>query len=693
MNKFKTIVTTLLLAFIPLLFFGQNDPKSMHVTDLEKPDIPTKYAHWLNYVIFSSPQGKIMVMSKHDWNTNEIIGNYPRVASGRGMQTADNKIFYVTEYGNLRYMEWSSQSGWSVSNTLASNVNRTSDLETNDSESEIYYVGSDNRIRSYNLNSHSSQILVSSAPQASQGAELLWKGGRLYYIGQAAIHALVPAQGGGWQASPNLVSDVHWLSRHLAASSQNIYFIDRYRKIRSYGISSGWDHVVDPAAEAHYASDLAWIDGKLFFVNRDDFVAYLYWRPVTNWLYCPNFIQDADPQVHFTEVEKNVLLPWEDLRFGQLHSPFIHYFRAPIDPVSVSNEINKPCWLLIDEMSDEFDLNPYGNPAQEWKLEYSTFNHDYSGGPSWFYNSTDGCAHSIRTQGSSSWLAITTDESINVPNTCNDCVEPSAPNDCEYDYMSGMLHSNHATSGGSGFIEVRARVTDANFMKNAFWLIGYPDRREIDIFEVIHEARSMPTNTHNFDVPGSSDPFEVYMVCDRQLSEDFYTYGIEWNENEFIWYLNNEVVRRFRQNQAYPYGSWSNYNTGVLLTTNMGAWMQGGPHVFPNFFEIDYVRSYKPDPNCIKEKRGITEGNEAIMPIAAQVYPNPAEEHIYIDLEQGDQTIEQVELYALTGELMRQVDGGSAKKFNLPLEGLAKGVYVVRITTTEGVVNRKVVIQ
>ncbi len=73
-----------------------------------------------------------------------------------------------------------------------------------------------------------------------------------------------------------------------------------------------------------------------------------------------------------------------------------------------------------------------------------------------------------------------------------------------------------------------------------------------------------------------------------------------------------------------------------------------------------------------------------------QIFPNPASDQIFVNTK--GLIIEELEVFELTGTLVKQrtVNGNQAK---LSTSGLENGVYIVRIQTKEGVVNRRVVVQ
>lgn len=70
---------------------------------------------------------------------------------------------------------------------------------------------------------------------------------------------------------------------------------------------------------------------------------------------------------------------------------------------------------------------------------------------------------------------------------------------------------------------------------------------------------------------------------------------------------------------------------------------------------------------------------------SVSVFPNPTEDMVFIAAEGLD--IQQVELISITGKLVLAKEG---QINSLSLQGMAKGTYILRITSTQGVVLKKI---
>ena len=79
-----------------------------------------------------------------------------------------------------------------------------------------------------------------------------------------------------------------------------------------------------------------------------------------------------------------------------------------------------------------------------------------------------------------------------------------------------------------------------------------------------------------------------------------------------------------------------------------------------------------------------------VLEIGVKVYPNPAKDQVYIELEEN-QKINQITISNLQGQLLRTVSNPSLKE-KISLDRFSVGLYLIGIHTKEGVLNRKLVL-
>jgi hypothetical protein len=100
------------------------------------------------------------------------------------------------------------------------------------------------------------------------------------------------------------------------------------------------------------------------------------------------------------------------------------------------------------------------------------------------------------------------------------------------------------------------------------------------------------------------------------------------------------------------------------------------------------------DGTSIAEKLNITVNASADVNteqlIGLKVYPNPVKDVLHLSTENA--YISRVELLNLAGErLLNHPLSYHVNRYSLSLEELGKGLYVIRIVTTKGVVSKMVV--
>ena len=169
-----------------------------------------------------------------------------------------------------------------------------------------------------------------------------------------------------------------------------------------------------------------------------------------------------------------------------------------------------------------------------------------------------------------------------------------------------------------GYFEARCILPKGVGLWSAFWLIsrsmafanGYGeiqnsgvDGAEIDVFESAFYESKMPRRvTSNIHYDGYGEWHKQANVCEPFLFfnnpyEEFNTYGLEWNENEYIFYINGIETGRS------SFGGASQTPEYLILSVEVGGnnavpaadWV-GSPISEESEitdFVIDYVRAYQ----------------------------------------------------------------------------------------------------
>ena len=170
-----------------------------------------------------------------------------------------------------------------------------------------------------------------------------------------------------------------------------------------------------------------------------------------------------------------------------------------------------------------------------------------------------------------------------------------------------------------GYFEVRCILPKGYGQWAAFWMINsslryeYPDGTkgaEIDIFESAYYGTDDPNQvTSAVHWGGYADKHVIASpiytgVRPTDPYNSFNTYGLEWNEHEYIFYINGEVYARMTRFQAAP----SQEPEYMILSVEMSGangipadlgtgWAPGSiednGRDFVSEFVIDYVRCYQ----------------------------------------------------------------------------------------------------
>ena len=159
-----------------------------------------------------------------------------------------------------------------------------------------------------------------------------------------------------------------------------------------------------------------------------------------------------------------------------------------------------------------------------------------------------------------------------------------------------------------GYFEIRCKVSDGGDFWSAFWIqadhpydhdisAGGPGGAEIDIFEAMNgserSARKRNGVTTTIHCNGSDDDREK--IDSRQLGtfrapdiyNKFNTYGLEWTEDEYIFYINGVETAR----SSFANGV-SQVPEEVIVSLESPDQIKK-PHDFNTRFVVDYVKIFQ----------------------------------------------------------------------------------------------------
>ncbi|MGL4293936.1 MAG: family 16 glycosylhydrolase [Bacteroidales bacterium] len=123
--------------------------------------------------------------------------------------------------------------------------------------------------------------------------------------------------------------------------------------------------------------------------------------------------------------------------------------------------------------------------------------------------------------------------------------------------------------GHYGFYEIRCKPM-YSALSSAFWLYTNNGNvsEEIDIFEICgrHDTEKHYEHTYFATSHFIIFPKDIHITenvphkTDFKLADEYITAGLDWNEEEIVWYLNGEVIRR-RKNDFWQMPEIINFDS------------------------------------------------------------------------------------------------------------------------------------
>ena len=143
-----------------------------------------------------------------------------------------------------------------------------------------------------------------------------------------------------------------------------------------------------------------------------------------------------------------------------------------------------------------------------------------------------------------------------------------------------------------GFWEARYKYNEGAGVNNAWWMMTKANQvsdktqnYEIDINEG-HYPHKINTNLHHYETGTGKSEASVYK-SDYDLSKDYHTYAVKWDEKEIIYYWDNkEIARNKNYNSIVPVSPW--FSTAVLNWAGMADEKTDGSAMI-----VDYVHVYQ----------------------------------------------------------------------------------------------------
>lgn len=159
-------------------------------------------------------------------------------------------------------------------------------------------------------------------------------------------------------------------------------------------------------------------------------------------------------------------------------------------------------------------------------------------------------------------------------------------------YTTGGVTTNQKFSQAYGYFEMKARLPKGQGLWNAFWMLpqdgSWPP--EIDIIEMNGKyPNTVYFTTHWGTSTAPLSRGSSYTGAD--FSQDYHIFAIEWLPGKIRWFVDN--IQRYETDPDVPVPSNPFY---IFINTTLGVPWAGYPDattVFPQYYDIDYVRVYK----------------------------------------------------------------------------------------------------
>jgi beta-glucanase (GH16 family) len=169
-----------------------------------------------------------------------------------------------------------------------------------------------------------------------------------------------------------------------------------------------------------------------------------------------------------------------------------------------------------------------------------------------------------------------------------------------FEYTQGFITSHDKFSFTHGYVEIRAKYPSGNGLWPCLWLMpqgtGWPP--EFDIAEYYGGKRTM----HHGLAHGEWRAAKWDSTWDKttDFESDFHVFSLEWTTGKAVWAVDGVPCKTITAEYV------PNVPMYVIMSNGVGSAFgpSGVPDektVFPNSFEIDYVRVYQAPPAPVIE--------------------------------------------------------------------------------------------
>ncbi len=190
-----------------------------------------------------------------------------------------------------------------------------------------------------------------------------------------------------------------------------------------------------------------------------------------------------------------------------------------------------------------------------------------------------------------------------------------------FSFTSGKVHTRNKQFFRYGRIEMRAKIPTGGGMWPAFWMMpqysiygGWAASGEIDIMEAANATTSVGGSLHfGGSWPNNTYTTSSYSMGGANFADEFHIYAVEWDEDQFRWYVDDVLYATKYSWQWYCSNAPENplapfdQEFYIILNSAIGGTYTGclNPGCItanlPQEYLIDYVRVYQETPNISPE--------------------------------------------------------------------------------------------
>ena len=170
------------------------------------------------------------------------------------------------------------------------------------------------------------------------------------------------------------------------------------------------------------------------------------------------------------------------------------------------------------------------------------------------------------------------------------------------DYTSGRINTQGKANWKYGRFEIRAKIPKTKGVWPAIWLLsesisdeGWPKCGEIDIMEHINDEDIIYGTIHSEQYNHMTDTQIGGNIHIEDLDSKFYTFGLEWNEDALVWFIDNKIFHRVDKIDYFKSGWPFDKNYFLIINQAIGGFWPGDPDedFDSSEFIIDWIKIYQ----------------------------------------------------------------------------------------------------